>query len=80
MLPTFMVAGAAKAGSTAIWEYLRPHPEICMAWMKEPNFFTREGRQSGNHKGIDWYQSLFHNCEDARAIGDVSPAPCPAAC
>ena len=74
VLPTFIVAGASKAGTTALWEYLKQHPEACMTWMKEPNYFISEGRHARYHLGITWYQSLFQGCEGAKAVGDVSPA------
>lgn len=77
MLPTFIVAGATKSGTTAIYEYLKTHPEVCMAWMKEPNFFTREIPVSRYNKGISWYETLFRDCEGAKAIGEVSPAYMP---
>jgi len=40
MLPSFMVIGAAKAGTTSLYNYLAEHPEIFMSAVKEPNFFA----------------------------------------
>ena len=56
MLPTFVVIGAMKCGTTSLYRYLQQHPEICMSRTKEPNFFVREKNYD---KGIEWYQSLF---------------------
>lgn len=43
-LPNFLVIGAAKAGTTALYEYLRQHPQIYMSHpIKEPKFFAYEG-------------------------------------
>jgi hypothetical protein len=39
--PNLFVAGAAKAGTTSLWRYLDEHPEIFMARVKEPHFFSR---------------------------------------
>lgn len=39
--PNLFVVGAAKAGTTSLWRYLGEHPEIFMAEMKEPHFFSR---------------------------------------
>jgi hypothetical protein len=39
-LPNLIVIGAAKAGTTALHDYLDLHPEIAMAVDKELNFFT----------------------------------------
>lgn len=38
-LPTFIVAGAPKAGSTALYFYLAQHPQVYMSPVKEPTFF-----------------------------------------
>ena len=74
MLPTFIVAGAAKSGTTAIWNYLRTHPEICVSWMKEPNFFITSIPNARYQKGLAWYESLFRPTQSTKAIGDVSPS------
>ncbi|HET6791158.1 MAG TPA: sulfotransferase, partial [Actinomycetota bacterium] len=31
MLPTFVIIGAAKAGTTALYWYLADHPEVFMS-------------------------------------------------
>jgi len=59
MVPTFIVAGATKSGTTALGEYLNDHPQVCMSWMKEPNFFTEEIPVTRYKNGFSWYQSLF---------------------
>ena len=38
-LPNFLVIGAAKSGTTSLYEYLRQHPETFMCPTKEPGFF-----------------------------------------
>ncbi len=38
--PTFVVLGAPRAGTTALWAALYQHPEIAMSRIKEPNFFA----------------------------------------
>ncbi len=42
-LPNFLLIGAVKAGTTALYHYLRQHPEIYMSPNKEPQFFAYEG-------------------------------------
>jgi hypothetical protein len=86
LLPTFLLAGAAKAGTTSLWHHLQAHPEVCMATIKEPRFFTRMvGDGSPAHQeqalyaghydlGIDWYRGLFQHCGQAKAIGEASTA------
>lgn len=46
MLPTFLIGGAPKAGTTALWALLDAHPDVFMARMKEPRFFT-QGERTG---------------------------------
>jgi hypothetical protein len=38
--PNLFVVGAARAGTTSLWRYLDRHPEIWMAPIKEPHFFS----------------------------------------
>jgi hypothetical protein len=40
-LPTFVIGGAPKSGTTALWASLDAHPEVWMSRMKEPRFLTR---------------------------------------
>ena len=86
MLPTFIIAGAGKSGTTALWAYLNQHPEICMSRIKEPMFFTnllgyRQGGSieapvyEGRYKsGLEWYEKLFAKCCQKRALGEASTA------
>lgn len=83
-MPNFLVIGAAKAGTTSLYRYLKQHPQIFMSPHKEPRFFALEG-QSLDFKGpgdmtrfnfctdITAYQSLFERVTNEQAIGEVSP-------
>jgi hypothetical protein len=73
MLPTFIIAGAGKSGTTSLWHYLKAHPEVCMSRIKETNFFTLETPAARYNMGLDWYKSLFQDCGFAKAIGEASP-------
>jgi hypothetical protein len=42
-LPEFFVAGAPKAGTTALHAALAQHPELHMSAVKEPKFFLTDG-------------------------------------
>jgi hypothetical protein len=85
-LPDFLVIGAAKAGTTALHEYLRQHPEVAMSRRKEPNFFVVDGeppRFGGPgdrtilNRDLVWrfadYQRQFASVRDEQAVGEVSP-------
>ncbi|MFO7662689.1 MAG: sulfotransferase [Chloroflexota bacterium] len=83
-LPNFLIVGAAKSGTSALYAYLRKHPDIFMSENKEPNFFALEGQKvnfSGpGDKGINRrsitrlavYESLFARVKHEHAIGEAS--------
>jgi len=64
-LPTFVLVGAMKAGTTSLHHYLDAHPQICMSRPKEPNFFTAQ-----SERDLDWYRQCFQ--EEAREYGESS--------
>jgi Sulfotransferase domain len=70
-LPTFLVIGAMKAGTTSLHEYLRCHPEIFMPAVKELHFFTTENNWS---RGWEWYERQFAGAHEAKAVGESSPS------
>jgi hypothetical protein len=69
VLPTFLVIGAMKAGTTSLHEYLRTHPSIFMPELKEPEFFSEPDRWA---RGVDWYSSLFEPGADRPIRGEAS--------
>ncbi len=83
-MPNFLIIGAAKSGTTALYEYLKQHPQIYMSPHKEPRFFALEG-ESLNFQGpgdkdrfrfvtdLNEYQALFDDVSDEIAIGEASP-------
>ncbi len=42
-MPNFLIIGAPKSGTTALYHYLKQHPKIYMSPVKEPGFFAFEG-------------------------------------
>jgi Sulfotransferase domain len=67
-LPTFLIIGAMKAGTTSLHRYLSAHPEIFMSEIKELNFFNTSLNWN---KGIDWYKSQFN--VNYKIRGESSP-------
>lgn len=53
--PDFMIIGAAKAGTTSLFQYLSQHPEIVPTSKKELQYFG----MWGSRKGLKWYLSNF---------------------
>lgn len=84
-LPNFIVIGAAKAGTTALYWYLSEHTAVFMSPVKETNFFAYGRDAQGNllygdpevhHFPIQTmaeYQRLFAKAGGAAAIGEASP-------
>lgn len=67
-LPTFLVIGAGKSGTTSLAAYLDAHPEVFMAHQKEVRFFDRYW-----YEGVDWYAAKFAAAGDRKAVGEASP-------
>jgi hypothetical protein len=68
MLPTFIIIGAMKCGTTSLHHYLGAHPDVCMPLKKETDFFVAELNYG---RGLAWYESLFTRA--AKARGEASP-------
>lgn len=66
-LPDFLIIGAAKCGTTTLYECLRRHPEVFMPDKKEPGFFTAKF-----DRGWPWYLSLFAGAGSAATCGEAS--------
>jgi hypothetical protein len=68
-LPTFIVIGAMKCGTSSLYAYLREHPQVEMSTIKEPDFFIEEHNFG---RGIDWYRSLWPEGGEARGEASSS--------
>jgi len=85
MLPNFLIVGAAKAGTTALYNYLSQHPQIYMSSHKEPKFFLSEDKR-GKFSGpdddlminkstittLEEYEKLFSGAKEGMVIGEGS--------
>ena len=69
-LPTFLVIGAMKSGTTSLYHYLKGHEQVFLPMTKELDFFTAG---SNWRRGVDWYAHQFRDADDAPARGEVSP-------
>jgi hypothetical protein len=67
-LPGFLILGAQKAGTTALYAYLRWHPGITGPAWKEVSYFDRHYR-----RGIHWYRGHFPLRPGDRLVGEASP-------
>ena len=68
-LPDFLVIGAQKAGTTALYAYLRWHPSVAGPFWKEVSFFDRHWA-----RGEAWYRGQFPLRRRGRLAGEASPS------
>jgi Sulfotransferase domain len=68
-LPTFIVIGAMKAGTTSLYQYLRHHEQVFMSRIKELDFFVAERNWP---RGLEWYRRQFADAGEATARGEAS--------
>lgn len=71
--PNFFIVGAPKCGTTALYEYLRPHPNIFMSKVKEPHFFATDMGPYPRIKTLEDYTALFECAAPAHLrLGEAS--------
>jgi hypothetical protein len=77
--PDFFIVGHAKSGTTALYEMLRPHPQIFMPTLKEPWFFATDmrprfqPRRAGTGpRTLEEYLSLFAAAAPGQRAGEAS--------
>lgn len=71
--PDFFIVGAAKCGTTAMYEYLKEHPEIFMPEdAKEPNYFGSDMNYKSSRLTEEQYLSLFSDAKNEKRIGEAS--------
>jgi len=86
-LPNFLIVGAAKSGTTALYHYLNQHPEVFLSPIKETNFFAQKGKKVafkgpkdnlGTHRRtiteIGDYYNQFINVTVEKAVGEICPS------
>jgi hypothetical protein len=87
-LPQFVIAGAPKAGTTALHSALTTHPELYLSPVKEPKYYLTDGRpppRSGQrgpgdaHSAQEWiwrrsqYLALFDGAPAGTVRGESTP-------
>jgi hypothetical protein len=74
--PNFLIVGAARAGTTSLWHWLRQHPHVFMSRDKEPAYFVQNGFRAMTK---DKYLSMFAAGQGKPCIGEASTGYLPAA-
>jgi sulfotransferase family protein len=67
-LPTALIIGAQKAGTTALYAWLRRHPAVAGPAWKEVNYFDRRYA-----KGERWYRGNFPVARGATVVLEATP-------
>ena len=85
----FFVVGAARSGTTTLYQYLSKHPDIYVPRVKELNYFSKvsssqpqdyalpKPEQEYNTKIIqspEVYRALFSQAKPSQIKGDISPS------
>lgn len=71
--PNFFIVGAPKCGTTALYEYLRPHPNVFLPKVKEPHFFAKDLEPYPFVKTLEEYTRLFAaSSEEHLRVGEAS--------
>ncbi len=68
----FFIIGAQKGGTTALFEYLRHHPEVYMPPEKEAEFFTGSESDRGGLGRVS-SEKFLTSPHEARIAGTASP-------
>lgn len=82
-MPTFIIIGAAKSGTTALYRWLAQHPQVWMSPIKQPHYFADlqphfrgPGDELFNREivtDLQAYRDLFAPGADRPARGEASP-------
>ncbi len=57
-MPNFLIIGAAKGGTTSLYELLKEHPQVTFSKKtKEPGFFSNDTQYP---RGLDWYVETYY--------------------
>ncbi len=86
-MPNTFVIGAAKSGTTSLYDYLRQHPDVFMSPVKEPCYFAytenppemagpgdeEANRESGVVYTMEDYRALFAGATNESVVGEASP-------
>ena len=68
-LPNFLIIGAQKAATTALYAYVRWHPEVTGPSWKEVSYFDRHYAH-----GERWYRANFPALRRKPLVGEASPS------
>ncbi len=68
--PTFLIIGAQKAGTSALFSMLERHPSIVTGAVKELHFFDEDEEYA---KGLEYYYQLFPEGRKGQVTFEATP-------
>lgn len=71
-LPDFILIGAQKGGSSALYKFICAHPDVVRAFVKEPHYFSGKFHD----KSVSWYKAQFPIKSAGKLVGEASPSYC----
>jgi hypothetical protein len=81
--PNFFIAGAPRSGTTALFYFLKQHPEIYMSGLKEPYYFCSDFHEESDHfhqtelrfpiRTEKAYLKLFQDAAHEKIVGEATP-------
>lgn len=69
----FIICGTQKGGTTALYAYLKRHPELCMSAIKETHFFDMHAGPAGKTPWYTRYHAYFQPRPEHRLLGEATP-------
>ena len=70
MLPSFLIVGAQKAGTSSMFQYLSCHPSVLRPVRKDVFYFDRNF-----DKNLEWYSSYFATIAERERLQDRLGTP-----
>ena len=78
MLPNFLIIGSPRSGTSYLYQVLDQHPDIFLAKNRytgdilffNPSSNITRSKTTNWEKGIGWYESLFAEVKDEKAVGE----------
>jgi hypothetical protein len=61
MVPSFLIVGAQKAGTSSMFQYLNQHPNVLRSIRKDVFYFD-----DNFEKGLTWYRSFFPSLDEKK--------------
>jgi len=69
----FIICGVQKGGTTALYTYLKQHPQLCMSAKKELHFFDNEAIFASPKPNYDSYHLAFKPQAVNQLLGEATP-------